>query len=77
MENVERTEKRPRKDKLAVEGHGAINGKAMRATENPIGDVTAAVGQEESKTDAVKCFVDAHMAGSGGGVICRENVATK
>jgi hypothetical protein len=49
----------------------------VRALEDPICDVLAAVRPEEAKTDTMQSFVDAHVASGWGGMVGREDVATK
>jgi hypothetical protein len=49
----------------------------VRALEYPIGDIAAAVWPEEAETDTMKSSMDTHMAGGGGSVVGREDVAAE
>jgi hypothetical protein len=49
----------------------------MRTFEAPIGNDFATVGPEESEADAVKGFVDTHVAGRKGSMISRKDVAVE
>jgi hypothetical protein len=73
MEDIERTTQRPREDKFAVAADGTIGGDTVWAFEDPISDVLAIEGPEKSKPDSMKCFINVHMAGSGGGVVSGED----
>ena len=77
MKNIKWTTKRPGEDELAVACNSAIGSDAMRALEDPVGNIFAAERPEETKTNAMESFVDTHMAGGRGGMISRENVPTK
>ena len=77
MEDVEGATERPGKDEFAVAGDGPVSSNAMWALETPVGDILATVGPKEAETNAMECFVDTHMSGSRGGVICGEDIAMK
>jgi hypothetical protein len=57
--------------------NGTIGSEAMRTFEAPIGNNFATVGPEEQEEDAVKGFVDTHVAGRRGSMISREDVAVE
>jgi hypothetical protein len=77
VEDVEGAAKWPRKYQLAVATDGAIDSNAVRALENPICNVLPVGGPEEAETDAMECFVYAHMAGDGRSMVSREDGATE
>jgi hypothetical protein len=76
VKNIKRTAKRPRKDELAVAGNRTIGSNAVRALENPSGDVLPAIRPEKPKTNAVESLVNTHMASNRGGMISREYITT-
>ena len=49
----------------------------MRTFEAPIGNDFATVGPEEPEADAVKGFMDTHVAGRRGSMISREDAAAE
>jgi hypothetical protein len=77
MKNVKWTTERPREDEFAVACDSAVGSDAMGALEDPVGNIFATERPEETKTNAMKSFVDTHMAGGRGCMISRENVPTK
>jgi hypothetical protein len=69
MQYVEGAAKRPREDKFTVARDGAVGSKAVRALENPIGNIFTVVRPKEAETNAVERLVDAHVSGSWGGMV--------
>ena len=57
--------------------NGTIGSKAVRIFEAPIGNDFPTVGPKEPETDAVKCFVDTHVADRRGSMISRKDVASE
>jgi hypothetical protein len=77
MKDAERAAVRPREDKLTVMSNGTISSETVKTFEAPIGNDFPTMGSKEPKTDAVKGFVDTHVAGWKGGMVGRENVAAE
>jgi hypothetical protein len=77
VKDVKRTAQGPREDQLAVLGDGAVDGYAVRACKNPIGDCFPAVRPREPETDTMQSFVDAHMPRDSGSMVGGEGIATK
>lgn len=74
MQNIKRAAKGPREDQLTVASNNAVDGNTLGTLEDPIRDIFAGAGPEETETDTVKGLVDTHMAGTGGSVIRGENI---
>jgi len=62
MKDVERAAEGPREHKLAVTSNGTVVSETVRTFEAPIGNNFLTVGSKEVETDAVKGFVDIHLA---------------
>jgi hypothetical protein len=75
MQNVEWTAKWPRKDELTVASNGTIGGDTVRALKDPGSDVFSTERPEKAEADAVKGFINTHMAGRRRSVVGREDVA--
>ena len=63
MKDVERAAEGPREDKLTVTSNRTIGSETVMTFEAPIGDDFPTMGPKEPKADAVKGFVDTHVAG--------------
>jgi hypothetical protein len=63
IKDVERAAKGLREDKLTVTSNRTIGSETVRTFEAPIGNALPTMGPKELKTDAVKGFVDTHVAG--------------
>ena len=77
MQIVEGAAKRPRETKFTIARNGTVGSKAMRALENPVGNVFTAVRPKEAETNAMERFVDAHVAGSWGGMVRGKDVTAE
>jgi hypothetical protein len=77
MKDVERAAEGPRENKLTVASNRTIGSETVRTFEAPIRNDFSTMRPKESKADAVKGFVDTHVAGWRGGVVGRENVAAE
>jgi hypothetical protein len=77
MQYVEGAAKRPRENKFTIARNGTVGSKAMRALENPVGNVFTAVRPKEAETNAMERFVDAHVAGSWGGMVRGKDVTAE
>jgi hypothetical protein len=77
MQDVKWSTAGPREAQLAVAGDSAVDCKAVQALQHPIGNVTTAVWPKEAESDAVKGFIDTHVACSGCSMVCGESVMTK
>jgi hypothetical protein len=63
MKDVERAAKGPREDELTVMSNGTIGSETVRTFDKaPIGNDFPTMGPKEPKIDAVKGFVDTHVA---------------
>ena len=54
-----------------------IGSETVRTFETPSRNDFSTMRPKESKADAVKGFVDTHVAGGRGGMVSRENVVAK
>jgi hypothetical protein len=63
MKDVERAAEGPREDKLTVMSNRTIGSEAVRTFEAPIGNDFPTMEPKEPKADAVKGFVNTHVAG--------------
>jgi hypothetical protein len=75
MQNVEWTAKWPRKKQLAVASNSTIGGDTVRALKDPSSDVFSTERPEKAEANAVKGFINTHMAGRWRSVVGRKDVA--
>jgi hypothetical protein len=77
MKDIKRTAERPREDQFAVACDRAIGSDAMRALENPIGNVFTAERPEKTQANAMKSLVNAHVTSGRGSMVSRKNVSAE